>query len=135
MTSAEWHPLIEPLVQGLDQQTGKIVLPEGALASVAGRAPGLDAAGRHDVAVQLVALATMAWRNRGSLDAEDLVQDLARVAAALLGDAAQAADMFNAAGLKSAAATIGATAEVRAPRAEPKPAAANVKVARGLRKP
>lgn len=42
---------------------------------------------------------------------------------------------IDAAGLKSAAATIGATTEVRAPRAEPKPAAANVKVARGLRKP
>lgn len=133
--ASEWHPLIEPLIEGIGHTAGKVTLPEGALAALASRAQALDAAGRHDLAVQLVALATLAWRGRGSLDADGLVHEVARVAAALLGDAAQAADMFASAGLKSAAATIGGSAEVRAPLADTKPAGPHVKVARGLRKP
>jgi hypothetical protein len=131
----DWHPLVAPVVGHLGVDGGRATLPDGTIARIQAGARGLDAAGRADLAVHVVALGKMIWQARGPLDVNATVEALADLAATLLGDADKARDAFAAAGVAPAAAFLGQKRELGAPAAPPKPTAAPVKASRGLKKP
>lgn len=130
----QWHSIVAPLVDAVHQEAGKVTLRADAVARVQTLAQALDAGGRREVAMHVVAFAKMLWSGRATLQVEPALGQLADLAVVLLGDAARAADAFASAGIESAA-LLGATREVRAPRAEDKkPTGPPVKAARGLKK-
>lgn len=130
----DWHPLVAPVVGALGVDGAKAVLPAGTIARIQTGALGLDAPGRANLAVHVVALAKMIWQGRGPLDVDGILDDLSALAVTLIGDADKARDAFAAQGL-TPGALLGHKRDVAAPKDAPRPGtAAPVKASRGLSK-
>jgi hypothetical protein len=130
----DWHPLVAPVVGAIGVDGARATLPDGTIARIQTGALALDAAGRADLAVHVVALAKMIWQGRGPLDVDGIVEALAALAASLMGDAEKARDAFATAGVAPASALLGHKRDVAAPAAPKATAAAPVKATRGLKK-
>jgi hypothetical protein len=129
----QWHPLVAPLVGHVGLDGKRATLPAGALAQLQVDAKGLDGAGRAELAVHVVAFARMLWTSRSTLDVDAVIEELATVAATLMGDADKARDAFAAQGMP--AGVLGLNRPMTAPKEAPRAApGAPVKASRGLKK-
>lgn len=137
MSAMDWHPLVAPVVGHIGFAGTRATLPDGTIARIHTGARGLDAAGRADVAIHVVALAKMIWQSRGDLDVDGIMEDLAVLAATLMGDADMARDAFASQGVSGAASFLGQKRDIGALMAArtTTTTAAPVKVNRGLKKP
>lgn len=134
MSAMDWHPLVAPVVGHIGLDGKKATLPAGTIARIHTGARGLDAAGRADVAVHVVALAKMIWQSRGDLDVDGVIEDLAVLAATLMGDADTARDAFASQGVSGAATFLGQKRDLGALMTERTMPGAPVKVSRGLKR-
>lgn len=127
----ELHPVVAGLAAAMERSPDgtRVVLPPPAIE--AARAKVL-ASTDPEVVQHLIALAVKVHRIAGD-GGFPVIAAIALLVAEKLGSATAAADKFGAAGLADAAAAIGGTQPVRAPR-EAAPAGPAVKARRGLSK-
>jgi hypothetical protein len=104
-----------------------VAIPPEAIEKARARMRALD---DPDIVAHLIALAVKTKRIAGD-GGLPVLAALALLVAEKLGSVDDAADRFGAAGIANAASLIGASAEARAPREQPK-AAPTVKPKRGL---
>jgi hypothetical protein len=129
-------PIVADLAAALEERDTGFGLPPAAIETARIRLRAAPPSEKRRLALDLVSWAKKLERLAGMKAAGPRVV-AAELALELLGDEAEARDMFKDAGLgKDMANAIGRAEAIRAPRAESKPAApaAPVKLARGLRK-
>jgi hypothetical protein len=131
VTDVELHPIVAELSAAMQRSSDKkqVAFPPDVLEKTRAR---VRASSEDEVLAHLIALAVKIKRVAGD-GGMPAIAAIAMLVADKLGSASDAADRFNAAGISNAAALLGVSDPIRAPREQTK-AAAPVKAKRGLSK-
>ena len=134
MTEIPLDPIVAALASTLEMQGNSFTVPEAAIDAARVKLRASAKGDKKRLAHDLIAWATKLGRLGGTQTLSARVA-AARLALELLGDEAEARDLFGKAGLgREVADAIGGAEALRAPRAEDQKPALTVKATRGLRK-